>query len=236
MWFIGASFKEILIGIAVRVLIIFGILPIHEYAHAKAAYGLGDSTAKNNGRLTLNPLAHVDWMGAVCIMLIGFGWAKPVPVNPYNFRTNKKKLGTAWVSFAGPLSNLIVAVVGMLLFRFVLCFRGVWLNDQVFTGVNYAFQSLVLINIGLAVFNLIPIPPLDGSKIFALFIPNKFLYKIQNFLSKYQFVVAIAFIVLIYSGVLDGPLGKLEAGIFNGLFDGADWLFNLVGLTLGKIG
>ena len=237
MWFIGISFKELLIGIAVRALIIFGILPIHEYAHARAAYGLGDSTAKNSGRLTLNPMAHVDWMGALLIFLIGFGWAKPVPVNPYNFRTNKKKAGLAWVSLAGPLSNLISAVVGMLIFRLLYSFMPIITFEQSNGFVlQYAFLWFVMINIGLAVFNLIPVPPLDGSKIFAAILPDKFLLKVSNFMAKYRMIVMIVFIVIIYSGVLDGPLSYLENAIFSGLYTGADKLFNLIGLTVGKIG
>lgn len=246
MWFLGLDMPQILIGIAVRCLIIFGILPIHEYAHARMAYALGDDTASLKGRMTLNPLAHVDWVGALCIMLIGFGWAKPVPVNPYNFtdRAHKKR-GMALTALAGPLSNLIVAIIGMIIFRIVCSFEGVGFTS--FDGnlyyfkdsaliVWYAFSTLVTINISLAIFNLIPIPPLDGSKILSAFIPDKILYKISEFTSKYGMIITIAFIALIYSDILDAPLSWLNTTVFDGLFKGVDWLFNLIGLEVGSIG
>ncbi len=246
MWFIGLSLSQVLIGVAVRCLIIFGILPIHEYAHARMAYALGDDTASLKGRMTLNPLAHIDWLGAACIMLIGFGWAKPVPVNPYNF-TNRahKKRGMALTALAGPLSNLIVAFIGLIIFRVVCSFEGAgfvsyaghlfYIKDSAFI-IWYAFSTLVTINISLAVFNMIPVPPLDGSKILAAFIPDRILYKISEFTSKYGFIITIAFIALIYSNVLDGPLGWLNTTVFDGLFKGVDWFFNLIGLDVGSIG
>ena len=246
MWFIGLSASELLIGIAVRCLIIFGILPIHEYAHARMAYALGDDTASLKGRMTLNPLAHVDWVGAACIMLIGFGWAKPVPVNPYRFtdRTHKKR-SMALTALAGPLSNLIVALIGMIIFRLVCSFESVGfvsIGGELFYVkesaliVWYAFSTLVTINISLAVFNLIPVPPLDGSKILAAFVPDNILYKISEFTNKYRMVITIAFVVLIYSNLLDKPLAWLNNAVFDGIFKGADWLFNLIGLEVGSIG
>ncbi len=246
MWFLGLEMPQILIGIAVRCLIIFGILPIHEYAHARMAYALGDDTASLKGRMTLNPLAHVDWVGAACIMLIGFGWAKPVPVNPYNFTNRKnKKRGMALTALAGPLSNLIVALLAMLIFRFICSFDGVGLAyyggyfyymEQTGLIIYYAFSTLVTINISLAVFNLIPVPPLDGSKILAAFIPDRILYKITEFTQKYGMIITIAFVALIYSNLLDTPLAWMRDTVFNGLWTGADWLFNLVGLDIGSIG
>ncbi len=238
MWFIGLDFPQILIGIAVRCLIIFGILPIHEYAHARMAYALGDDTASLKGRMTLNPLAHVDWVGAACIMLIGFGWAKPVPVNPYNFKNRAhKKRGMALTALAGPLSNLIVAFIGIIILRLLYSFSGVVIWEYTKGMIlQYAFVWFTVINISLAVFNLIPVPPLDGSKIMAAFIPDRILYKISEFMNKYGFIITIAFIALIYSNVLDAPLSWLKNIVFNGLWNGADWLFDLIGLEVGSIG
>ncbi len=238
MWFIGLSFSEILIGIAVRCLIIFGILPIHEYAHARMAYALGDDTASLKGRMTLNPIAHVDWVGAACIMLIGFGWAKPVPVNPYNF-TNRahKKRGMALTALAGPLSNIVVAFIGIIILRLLYSFSDVLIWEYTHGMIlNYAFMWFIVINISLAVFNLIPVPPLDGSKILAAFIPDRILYKISEFTNKYGMIITIAFVALIYSNVLDAPLGWLKGIVFDGLWNGADWFFNLIGLEVGSIG
>ncbi len=272
MWFIGLSLPMILIGLAVRCLIIFGILPIHEYAHARMAFALGDDTASLKGRMTLNPLAHIDWVGAACIMLIGFGWAKPVPVNPYRFtdRTHKKR-SMALTALAGPLSNLIVALIASLLFRVVCSFGGIGLtmspashyflsdyndltfvvdalnnNYVVFNGALYeytltfeiiyqVFATLITINLSLAIFNMIPVPPLDGSKILAAFIPDNALYKINEFISKYGMVITIVFVALIYSGVLSGPLGWLNDTLFCGFWNIFDWLFNLLGLEVASI-
>ncbi len=258
MWFLGLSLPMILVGLAVRCLIIFGILPVHEYAHARMAYALGDDTASLKGRMTLNPLAHIDWVGALCIMVIGFGWAKPVPVNPYNF-TNRKhvKRGMALTALAGPMSNLIFALIAMIIFRLICCFSGVGLTEaapftnlnnfcvfggkpyiynQTFEIIHYIFFTLITINISLAVFNLIPIPPLDGSKILSAFIPDRTLYKISEFTRKYSMYIMIAFFAIIYTGILDKPLAWMGNTIFNGLWICIDWLFDLVGLGVASIG
>jgi Zn-dependent protease len=140
-------------------------LPFHEFSHALAAYRLGDSTAKYMGRLTLNPLAHFDPIGGLMILLVGFGYAKPTPYNPYNVRGGRK--GEALIAFAGPASNLVLAVAAALPLRYILV-SGVAVPSIV-TGILAFF---VLLNLGLMIFNLIPIPPLDGSKIlFALMDP-----------------------------------------------------------------
>ena len=176
-------------------------LPFHEFAHALTAYALGDQTAKRAGRLTLNPLAHLDPLGALCTLLFHFGWAKPVPVNPSLMRN--RKAGFALVALAGPVSNLILAFVfaGILKVMTLSITSTSATMDAIFKIV----QLFIEVNVGLAIFNLIPIPPLDGSRILAFFLPptlEMYYYKYE----KYLFLVVIA---LLFFGVLTGPLDFL---------------------------
>jgi len=165
-------------------------LTFHEYAHAVVAYKLGDPTAKYSGRLTLNPVSHVDPIGMLMLFFAGFGWAKPVPVNPYNLRDPKRDM--VLVSLAGPMSNLILAVLFSFLFRIFYIFGSQALIDVVY--------KIIWINIVLAVFNMLPIPPLDGSKILTRVIPgdNSWL----NYLEQYGFIILA---ILILTGML-GPI------------------------------
>ena len=143
--------------------------PVHECAHGYAAYMLGDDTAKRAGRLTLNPFRHLDLLGTICLIVAHFGWAKPVPINPYNFRDRKS--GTALVSLAGPFSNLVMAFLSLLLLKLFLMISGVPALAAVIVE-NFLVISAE-INVGLFVINLIPVPPLDGSRILALFMPER---------------------------------------------------------------
>jgi Zn-dependent protease len=160
------------------------ILSIHEFSHAYIAHKLGDNTAMYMGRLTLNPLKHLDPFGAICMVFLHFGWAKPVPINPRNFR--KPKRDFALTALAGPLSNLIMAFVS----AFILLLTLALLEDVSFTN-DYAFniaQTTVdfiyifhIINVGLAIFNLLPVPPLDGSRILNTVLPPKAYFKIMQY-------------------------------------------------------
>ena len=166
----GMSFIEIVMHIVAVILVIVLILPFHELAHGYIAYKLGDDTAKKAGRLTFNPLHHIDYMGALCMVLVGFGWADPVPVNPYNFKNPRKDM--ALVALAGPAANIIAALAGGLIQNAFLCFvpatTATW-----YYAVAVFFQYYISVNIGLAVFNLIPLPPLDGSKILGALLPTE---------------------------------------------------------------
>jgi Zn-dependent protease len=142
--------------------ILFAIT-VHEYAHGRMALRFGDPTAKYAGRLTLNPIAHIDPIGLIMLFLVHFGWAKPVPVNPYNLRDPKRDM--IWVSLAGPASNLLTAFGCGLLFRFLAPFVSQVDLASIGGIIIYMLAFSVIINIALAFFNLIPIPPLDGSKI-----------------------------------------------------------------------
>lgn len=160
-------------------------LTFHEYAHGRVAYHLGDDTAYLQGRLTLNPIPHIDWVGFLMLLFFQFGWAKPVQVNPYNFRNTGIKSGMMLVSLAGPIMNLTLAFAAMLIlkiwgfpldinsFFFIVGNLSATITElDIFTSLALILYTLVYINLVLAVFNLIPLPPLDGSKIFAGLLPD----------------------------------------------------------------
>lgn len=212
------------------IIVIFLILPVHEYAHAWAANKLGDNTAGYMGRLTLNPLAHIDPIGALCLFIAGFGWAKPVPINPLKFK--KQRLGIALTAAAGPLSNLIVSFAALVVYRFIISasfFRDGLMGleayldspfmgsvvEQSVNGVSmmfvilYMLEIFIVINIGLAIFNLIPIPPLDGSKILSYFTSANF----DRVINRYGMIINIIFMVILVSGVLSVPLGYVNGWI-----------------------
>lgn len=206
----GFLTPERVVEFGVKLMIIFLIVPIHEYAHAWAAVKLGDDTPRLQGRLTLNPIAHIDIFGALAMFVAGFGWGKPVQINPLRFRQYRK--GSALCAAAGPLSNLIVGLLGMIVYKF-LWYGYIANMNEVLGWLSFIFQYFTAINISLAVFNLIPIPPLDGSKILGYFIGPKW----DEFMYRYQHIIPIVFLVLIISPILNTPLSLLRSLLFNGM-------------------
>lgn len=198
--------------------VIFLTSPIHEFAHGFIADRLGDPTARYQGRLTLNPFAHIDYMGALGILLVGFGGARPVPVNPYNFRNPKRDM--AFVAVAGPLSNVVAAFVCMVLANLVL----VTTRTLAFYYVFSFFYFIAQINVRLAVFNLIPVPPLDGSRILAQFLPNRIYYKLMQ----YERYIYFILIILVFSGSLSGPISNVSNALMRGISDLASLPFKFL--------
>ena len=174
-------------------------MTFHEYAHAWAADKLGDDTPRSQGRLTLNPLKHIEPIGFFILLFAGFGWGRPVEINTSNFNRNiSRSKGEAIVAFAGPLMNIILSVVSAFLLGIIIKFN--WLAN---VQLQYAqiiiifMMQLIYINIGLGVFNLIPLPPLDGSKILRHFLPNK----ARNWFDSYQYIFYIIFIAIWVLGI-----------------------------------
>ena len=200
--------------------IILLVLPLHEFAHGWVARKCGDDTAEAAGRLTLNPLAHVDPFGAVLLLLTGFGWAKPVPINPA--RMNHPRKGIIWTSLAGPLSNLLAALVGVVLMQIVFPFYYADPN-AVLTGIYTLLYWFVAINISLAVFNLIPVPPLDGSKVLMMLLP----YRQSVWLERNQRYLSLALWSLILVGVLSTPLSYLSNWIMHFFVWATQWIGTL---------
>jgi len=197
----------LLVNFAAMAVVLLLCLPMHEYAHAWAAKKLGDDTAWMHGRLTLNPSKHLDIFGTLMILMVGFGYAKPVPVNPRNFKNYKK--GMALTAAAGPLSNLIMAVAFCVVVNFMWYFQPAE-PDDVFRLLYGFFSTLFSVNVSLMVFNLIPFPPLDGSRILDLVLPGK----ISMFLAEHENVMRWAvFALLIFSSPISWLSGLAVRGI-----------------------
>ena len=194
-------------------------ITLHELSHGYTAYLLGDDTAKSRGRLTLNPIKHMDVMGLLMMLVFHVGWAKPVPVNMYKFKNPKR--GMALTALAGPMSNLVIAVV----FMFV---SGLLYIPLYSSGVGYFFlgmlQLTAYISVGLGLFNLIPIPPLDGSKVLFSLMSDEKYYKLM----RYERYGSILMLILVASGVIGRPLSSLISKTIYGLTPVAQFGMTLV--------
>lgn len=208
----GASFQEILVQLILIIPVVLISLTFHEVAHGYVSYKQGDPTAYNLGRLSLNPIKHLDPMGSICMLLLGFGWARPVPVNARYYKNPKR--GMALTALAGPVMNLILAFFGVIVFMSVTVFSmraGVenrWID--VITTFFYFFSTM---NIYLAVFNLIPIPPFDGSRIAFVFLPSRLYFKVMQYERIIQFVV----LALLWTDILILPIRMISELIWDGM-------------------
>mgnify|MGYP004613180829 FL=1 len=181
-------------------------LVIHEYAHAKAADVMGDFTPRMTGRLTLNPMAHIDPIGLMMLLVVRFGWAKPVMINARNFRNWRQ--GELLVAVAGPVANLLVAFISLLAMA-VLFKLGMFSE-----GVRLVLSMMVLFNINFAIFNMLPLPPLDGSKVLMVLLPGRLAYKLMS-LERYSFIILIFLMMTPFLTMILIPLQRLVLSVFN---------------------
>lgn len=200
---------SLIIRISSAAFVVFCTAPIHEFAHAFVAYKLGDHTARLKGRLTINPFAHINWIGALMILLVGFGYADPVPVNIRNVKMKNKKIAMALIALAGPVSNLIMAFVSM--FGMFLTLKFLDVDTVMGSALYYFLYFITSININLAVFNLLPVPPLDGSRILFAVLPTKYYFSVM----KYERYISLAIMLLLFTGILTTPLSYLSNAVFN---------------------
>lgn len=213
-----------IISIIITAAILFLVcMPTHEFAHAYAAYKLGDPTAKYQGRLTLNPLKHLDIFGFAMMLLLGFGYAKPVPVNMLYLKNRKRDM--AIIAVAGPLMNFMTGVVFVFLSVLTnFIFSKIQINSEalfyIYLILDFTLETTAYISISLSIFNLIPIPPFDGSRILGAILPDRIYYKIMQ----YERFIFIGVLALLWFGFLDGPLHFMLVNVLNFLYG----LFELI--------
>lgn len=195
-------------------------ITFHEMSHAYTAYLLGDPTAKSRGRLSLNPLSHLDPIGFICMVFFGFGWAKPVPIDPRYFK--KPKLGMAITALAGPVSNFLMGFAAILIYIFVTLSQ----PGRVLAAMAAFFRVFASLNVGLGVFNLLPVPPLDGSKIMFLFLPNRAV----AWFYRYEGYIRLGLLLCLYLGFMDGIIGWGQNMVYRFFINRSLDLASLVGL------
>ena len=219
-----ASMQEVILQLCVLVFVWACCLPVHESAHAWMADKLGDPTGRLQGRITLNPLAHLSLVGTLMMLVFGFGYAKPVPVNIRNFK--KRKQYFALTAAAGPISNLLLAIIFCLLATVCnyLYVKSVLTNYNVASAACQFFAGVAYVNVALAIFNLIPFPPLDGSRLISMFLPDALYYKLLSY-ERYTMYILFGLIFL-FNRIGFSPISFLTSLVFNGIY-------KLTGLPFG---
>lgn len=208
-WFGNGA--EGILDLLITALCVFLSLTVHEFCHGYMAYLRGDNTAQRTGRLSLNPIHHIDPIGALCLFLFGFGWAKPVMVNPVNFKRKTIKLDMVLTSLAGPFSNFLLAFISVFFMMLIAVLGDGYITNKWIYLVYQILQTLTFMNMGLGLFNLIPIPPLDGSKVLSAVLPTRIYFKLMEY-ERYGF---IALILLINLPIFNRLLSWAVVGILN---------------------
>ena len=202
---LGGFFMQVVAGLPGLII----AMTIHEFSHAATAVALGDPTPKMQGRLTLNPAAHIDPVGLLMLFLVRFGWAKPVMINPYNFKNPRRD--DILVSLAGPVSNLVTAFVTLVIMVMLVKF-----GFKMTPGMSTVFSLILIYNINFAIFNMIPIPPLDGSKVLIQLLPYELARRLQG-LERYSFLILIIFLMTPILGSIFVPMQRLILGMFESI-------------------
>ncbi len=212
-----ATNSDRLLGLLLSVPGVLIAITFHEFAHGYVAYKLGDNTAKNQGRLTLNPLDHLDPIGSLMLLIAGFGWGKPVEVNPRNYtRKISMEKGEAIVSAAGPIMNFLLAIIFTIIYFLLYRFsREEFLSSTVGGVIFMLISTTISINIGLGVFNLIPLPPLDGSKIIMPFLPQKAKVFFVNNEQIFYIIFVILWITGIAGTIISPVISWITTAVFN---------------------
>lgn len=211
-----------MLDLLLRVTAVLLCIMVHEVSHGLAAYWLGDPTAKESHRLSFNPLRHIDPFGALMLVVVGFGWARPVPVDMRHFKNPRS--GMAITALAGPMSNFLLAYVSLLLCYAILPFYGSSSAASLLPVALRFFYSMAQLSIGLGLFNLIPFPPLDGFKVFGALLPEGLYYTMLRF-ERYGILILMA---ILWMGYLNGPLLAGLSAIYNLLDAAARWPYDLI--------
>ncbi len=205
---LSGDMTSIILSAFSLLIVLFVCFPVHECAHATVAKWLGDDTAERQGRVTLNPFAHLDILGTIGLILFGIGWAKPVPVQPYRCRKiRSQKAAMALTAAAGPISNILISLIFMIIWK-ILIVTGALVSIPY---LSYIMNMVITTNLYLAVFNLLPIPPFDGSRIFLAFLPQKYYFSIM----KYEQIIMLVILGLLWTGILDIPFMFLSNGLYS---------------------
>lgn len=211
----------VLLDLALSVIPILICITVHECCHGLCALALGDDTAKRAGRLSLNPIKHFDVVGFIMMLVVHFGWAKPVPVDMRRFKN--PKLGMVVTALAGPVSNILLAILMLFIYGLL---NGALVETTVGLYVLYAIRLTATLSVSLGIFNLIPVPPLDGSKVLFAFLPQRWYYTLM----RYEKYGSLVMIVLVLTGVLTKPLSAAVNWVFGGLM-----VFARLGLALAGL-
>ena len=230
---LNGEVREAIIILLRMIPVILISLSAHEASHGYIAYKMGDPTAYNLGRVTLNPLKHLDPMGSLCMLVFGYGWAKPVPINARYFR--KPKYGMAFTAIAGPVSNILIGIIGAIFYSVTLFLLSVFAADilanemltNVLTVLLNFFYYLGFMNFVLAVFNLIPIPPFDGSRFFSLFLPEKIYFSMMKY-ERYIMIGILLFMIVCSRLFNFSPFGWVADKLFDLIANSTFKLLSLI--------